>query len=261
VDVHVVSTAAVAAAAGHPVGSVVGASVVAATAVRVTAAAIRSAVRDDLTVAVTTLRGSAGVRASTVGLSWELGSSTVATEVGAATYSFVVAVPGGRRLVDPVVDPHEVSVFSELGDVFSGANSLSLACDHCDRHEALLGGSVYSALDRLESFRKVADGEVVSEPPAPFIVLPVTLTSSVPVGGSLFCRCVGRQLVCGDVFKVLVWSRPRWSGGVAGSHEELAIRVAKAGLRARHLSWSVRVSPSKWCSLLERERVEVGDVA
>jgi hypothetical protein len=41
----------------------------------------------------------------------------------------------------------------------------------------------------------------------------------------------------------------------------LAIGVAKAGLRACHLGWSVRVSPGKWCSLLERERVEVGDLA
>jgi hypothetical protein len=71
-------------------------------------------------------------------------------------------VPGGRRLVDPVVDPHEVGVFSELGDDLLDANSLGLACDRCDRHEALLRGSVYSALDRLESFREVADGEVVS---------------------------------------------------------------------------------------------------
>jgi hypothetical protein len=137
-----------------------------------------------------------------------LSSSTVGTGVGAATCSFVVAVPGGRRLVDPVVDPHEVSVFSELGDDFSGVYSLSLACDRCDRHEALIGGSVYSALDCFESFRKVADGEVVSEPPAPFIALPVMLTSSVPVGERLVCRCIGRQLVCGDVFKVLVLSRP-----------------------------------------------------
>jgi hypothetical protein len=37
---------------------------------------------------------------------------------------------------------------------------------------------VYSALDRLESFRKVADGEVVSEMPVPFVALPVTLTST-----------------------------------------------------------------------------------
>jgi hypothetical protein len=41
----------------------------------------------------------------------------------------------------------------------------------------------------------------------------------------------------------------------------LAIRGAEAGLRARHLSWSVRVSSGKWCSLLEREGVDVGDVA
>jgi hypothetical protein len=132
----------------------------------------------------------------------------VATEVSAATCSFVVAVPGGRRLVDPVVDPHEVSVFSELGDDFSGAYSLSLACDRCDRHEALLRGSVYSAHNRLESFRKVAEGEVVSETSAPFVALPVTLTLSVPVSDSLVCRCISRQLVCGDVFKVLVLSRP-----------------------------------------------------
>jgi hypothetical protein len=51
----VVSTAAVAAAAGPPVGSVVGASVVAAAAIRVTATAVGIAVRNDLTVAVATL--------------------------------------------------------------------------------------------------------------------------------------------------------------------------------------------------------------
>jgi hypothetical protein len=132
----------------------------------------------------------------------------VAAEVGATTCSFVVAVPGGRRLVDSVVDPHEVSVFSEHGDDSSGAYSLSLACDRCDRHEALLRGSVNSALDRLERFCKVADGEVVSETPAPFVALPVTLTSSVPVGSGLVCRCISRQLVCGDVFEVLVLSHP-----------------------------------------------------
>jgi hypothetical protein len=128
--------------------------------------------------------------------------------VGAATCSFVVAVPSGRRLVDPVVDPHEVGVFSELGDDLPGANSLGLACDRCDRHEALLRGSVYSALDRLESFREIADGEIVSETPAPFAALLVTLASSVSVGGGLVCRCIGRQLVGGDVVKVLVLSCP-----------------------------------------------------
>jgi hypothetical protein len=69
----------------------------------------------------------------------------------------------------------------------------------------LLRGSVNSTLDRLESFLKVADGEVVSEMPAPFVALPVTLTSSV---GGLICRCISRQLVCGDVLKLPVLSCP-----------------------------------------------------
>jgi hypothetical protein len=72
----------------------------------------------------------------------------------------------------------------------------------------LLGGGVYSALDHLESFHEVADGEVVSETPASFVALSVTLTSSVPVGVGLIRRCISRQLVCGDVFKVLVLSHP-----------------------------------------------------
>jgi hypothetical protein len=117
-------------------------------------------------------------------------------------------VPVGGRLGDPIVDPHEVSVFSELGDDFSSAYPLSLACDRCDRHEALLGGGVYPALDSLKSFREVADGKVVSETPAPFVALSVTLTSSIPVGVGLIRGCFSRQLVCGDVFKVLVCSRP-----------------------------------------------------
>jgi hypothetical protein len=166
----------------------VGASAVAASSVRVMAAAAgRSTVRDDFAVAVAILWGSAGVGASAVGLSGELSSSTVGTVVGAATCSFVVAVPGGRRLVDPVVDPHEVGVFSELGDDHSSAYAPSLACDRCDRHEALFRGSVYSALDRLESFRKVADGEIVAEASATFAALPVTLTSSVSVCRGLVC--------------------------------------------------------------------------
>jgi hypothetical protein len=90
---------------------------------------------------------------------------------------------GVELLADDLVDPHEVGVFSELGDDLPGTNSLGLACDRCDRHEALLRGSVYSALARLESFREVTDGEIVSETSAPFAVLPVTLTSSVSVGG------------------------------------------------------------------------------
>jgi hypothetical protein len=174
----------------------------------VAAAAGRSTVGDDLAVAVVALWRSAGFGASTVRLGWELSSSTVGTVVGAVTCGFVVVVPDRRRLVDPVVDPHEVGIFSELGDDLSSAYALSLACDRCDRHEALLRGSVYSALDRLESFRKVADGEVVAVAPATFAALPVALTSSVSVCGCLVCWSIGRELVGGDVFEVIVLSRP-----------------------------------------------------
>jgi hypothetical protein len=181
----------------------VGASAVAACAARV-------AVGDDLTTAgsscgaVASLRGSADVCMSTVGLGQQLGSSTVTAEVGTATCSFVVAVPGGGRLGDPVVDSHEVSVFCKLGDDFSSTYPLSLACDHCDRHEALLRGGVYPALNLLEGFCEVADGEIVSEMPTPFVPLFVTLASSVPIGVGLIRGCFSRQLVCGDVFKVPV---------------------------------------------------------
>jgi hypothetical protein len=186
---------------------VVGASAVAAVTARI-------AVRDDLTIAasscgaVASLRGSAGIGTSTVGLSQQLGSSTVTAEVCVAICSFVVAVAGGGRLGDPVVDSHEVSVFCELGDDFSSTYPLSLACDRCDRREALLRGGVYPALDGFEGFCEVANGEVVSEMPAPFVPLSVTLTSSVLVGVGLIRGRFSRQLVCGDVFKVPVLCRP-----------------------------------------------------
>jgi hypothetical protein len=115
----------------------VGASAIAASAARV-------AVGDDLTIAggdcgaVSSLRGSADACPSTVGLARQLASSTVATEVRVATCSFVVAVPDGRRLSDPVVDSHEVSIFRELGDDLSRAHPLGLTYYRGDRHEALL---------------------------------------------------------------------------------------------------------------------------
>jgi hypothetical protein len=180
----------------------------------VTASAARVTVGDDLTIAgsscgaVASLRGSAGVCMSTVGLGRQLGSSTITAEVSAATCSFVVAVPGERRLGHPVVDSHEVSVFCKLRDDFSSTYPLSLVCDRCDRHEAFLWGGVYPALDLFEGFYEVVDGEVVSETPAPFVPLSVTLTSSVPVGVGLIRGCFSRQLVCGDVFKVSVLCRP-----------------------------------------------------
>jgi hypothetical protein len=61
---------------------------------------------------------------------------------------------------------------------------------------------VYPALDLIESFYEVVDGEVVSETPASFVALSVMLTSSVPVGIGLIRGCFSRKLVCRDVFKV-----------------------------------------------------------
>jgi hypothetical protein len=56
----------------------------------------------------------------------------------------------------------------------------------------------------VECFSEVVDGEVVSKTPAPFVPLPVTLTSSVPVGIGLIRGCFSGQLICGDVLKVSV---------------------------------------------------------
>jgi hypothetical protein len=72
----------------------------------------------------------------------------------------------------------------------------------------LLGSGVYPALDLFEGFYEAADGEIVSETPTPFVPLSVMLTSSVPVGVGLIRGCFGRQLICGDVFKVPVFCRP-----------------------------------------------------
>jgi hypothetical protein len=188
VVVRVASTAAVASATSPPVGPLVGASAVAASAARVT-------MRDDLTVTagsrstVATLRGSTDRCTSTVGIGRQLSSGTVTTEVHAATCGFI---PGGGRLSDPDVDSHEVSVLCKLGDDFSCAHPLSLARDRCDRHKALLRGGVYPALDLVESFCEVADGEVVSKTSASFVPFSVTLTSSVPVGVGLIRGCFGR---------------------------------------------------------------------
>jgi hypothetical protein len=63
---------------------------------------------------------------------------------------------------------------------------------------------VYPALDLVECFREVSDGEGVSKTPTSFVPLSVTLMSSVPVGVSLIRGCFSTQLVCGDVFEVSV---------------------------------------------------------
>jgi hypothetical protein len=56
----------------------------------------------------------------------------------------------------------------------------------------------------VEGLCEVADGEVISKTLALFVPLSVVLTLSIPVGVGLIRWSVGRQLVCGDVFEVLV---------------------------------------------------------
>jgi hypothetical protein len=54
---------------------------------------------------------------------------------------------------------------------------------------------VYPALDLVECFSEVADGEGVAETTVPFIMLSVAFTSGVSVGGGLVRGCIGGQLV------------------------------------------------------------------
>jgi hypothetical protein len=63
---------------------------------------------------------------------------------------------------------------------------------------------VYLALDLVECFSEVADGEGVAETSAPFTPLSVAFTSGVSVGGGLIGGRIGGQLIRRDVLKVLV---------------------------------------------------------
>jgi hypothetical protein len=54
---------------------------------------------------------------------------------------------------------------------------------------------VYPALDLVECFYEVVDGEGLAETSASFILLSVAFTSGVSVGGGLICGRVGGQLV------------------------------------------------------------------
>jgi hypothetical protein len=54
---------------------------------------------------------------------------------------------------------------------------------------------VYPAIDLVECFSEVADGEGVEETSAPFVPLSVVFTSGVSIGGGLVGGHVGGQLV------------------------------------------------------------------
>jgi hypothetical protein len=103
--------------------------------------------------------------------------------------------PGASHLGDHVVDPHEVGVFSKLGDDFACANPLGLPCYRGVRHEELLKSGVYSVGNLIQSLIEVPSRESLSEMPASFVPLSVAVTSSVLVVGGLVGRCIGGQLI------------------------------------------------------------------
>jgi hypothetical protein len=98
-------------------------------------------------------------------------------------------------LGDPVVNPREVGVFSELGDDFTRGDPLSLTCYHGDRHEALLGSGVHLVGDLIQSLGEVPDGESLSETYPPFVPLPVAVTPDVLVVSGLVRGCFCGHLI------------------------------------------------------------------
>jgi hypothetical protein len=98
-------------------------------------------------------------------------------------------------LGNSVVHPHEVGVFSELGDYFIGSNPPGLPCYCGDRHEALLKSGVYPAGNLVQSLVEVPDRESLSETSTSFDSLSVVVTLSVLVVGGLVGRCVGGHFI------------------------------------------------------------------
>jgi hypothetical protein len=97
---------------------------------------------------------------------------------------------------DSVAESHEVGVIRELSDDFTRSYPLSLMCYRRDRHEALFGGSVHPVGDLIEGLCEIPYKEGFSETFAPFVALPIALTSGVLVVVGFISGCIGRQLVC-----------------------------------------------------------------
>jgi hypothetical protein len=102
----------------------------------------------------------------------------------------------GRYLSDSVVDSHEVGVLRELGDDFTRVYPLNLTLYRGDRHEALFEDRVHPVGNLVESLCEVPYREGLAEMSAPFVSLPVALTSGVLVVIGFISGCIGRQLVC-----------------------------------------------------------------
>jgi hypothetical protein len=67
---------------------------------------------------------------------------------------------------------------------------------------------MHLAFNLVECLYEVPYGEALTKMLTPFVVLPITLTSGVPVVVGFVCRCFGRQLVCGDIFKETIGPCP-----------------------------------------------------
>jgi hypothetical protein len=63
---------------------------------------------------------------------------------------------------------------------------------------------MHPTFDLVKRLCEVPYGEALTEMSTPFVTLPVTLTSGVPVVVGFVCGCIGRQLVCRDIFKETV---------------------------------------------------------
>jgi hypothetical protein len=97
----------------------------------------------------------------------------------------------GGYLGDPIVNPHEVGIFSKLGDDLAHADPLGLLFYRGDRHEALLRSGVYPVGNLIESLVEVSDRESLLEMSTLFVLLSVAATSSVLLVGGLIRWCNG----------------------------------------------------------------------
>jgi hypothetical protein len=63
---------------------------------------------------------------------------------------------------------------------------------------------VHPVGDLIESLCEIPYREGFPETSAPFVALPVALTSGILVVVGFISRCIGRQLVCGYVYEVAI---------------------------------------------------------
>jgi hypothetical protein len=96
----------------------------------------------------------------------------------------------GGYLGEPVVNPHEVGIFSELGDDFARADPLSVTCYPGDRHKALLGSGVHPVGYLIQGLVEVPDGKSLSEMSVAFVPLLVAVTLGILVISGLICGSV-----------------------------------------------------------------------